>query len=605
MECRLVVFSPFCGIVCINICPAFKTYGEKMKNAIILQDAYKKFTLDQDKIFTPEETVKRFREKIEKLNMDILEQTIRIDNGRLDIPVFFSICGKDARQMTGTNKQMGKGATPAQAEASAVMELAERFSFFSFCNNPDHFITDTYQNMKDRALPFELIAKSVHDDSDDYQASRAVFQNLPLKWTRGYNLTRQEEVFVPFTWFYAINEFNGPSAGNCREEALSQGICEIMERHVSSIISRERINVPAINPESATDPMVVEMLNKYRKAGIKLFLSDFSLNTGIPTVGVLAYDPATFPQKSEIIWTAGTTPDPQKALSRALTEVAQLAGDFNTGSNYVASGLPKFTRLEQADFITSPQHMIDIGSLPNLSNNNIRIEVESCIQAIAGNHMETICINTTHPGLGIPAFYTIIPGAHFRERAHGTSVGMFAAKILTETVSPETAIRELRKFESHLPNRYYLKFYMGTSILATGRPEQALDFFQQALDLNPTRQDIPSIYSYMGICLKDMGKYEPALGVLAQGEKLDPERTDIHNLIGFCNFKLKRHEEAIACFQKVLKLDPGSAIDYANIASNYRDMGNTQKAIRYYAMALELDPSIEFAAENLKKLKGS
>lgn len=182
---------------------------------------------------------------------------------------------------------------------------------------------------------------------------------------------------------------------------------------------------------------------------------------------------------------------------------------------------------------------------------------------------------------------------------------MFAAKILTETVSPETAIRELRKFESHLPNRYYLKFYMGTSILATGKPEQALDFFQQALDRNPTRQDIPSIYSYMGICLKDMEKYEQALDVLATGEKLDPERTDIHNLMGFCNFKLKRHEEAIACFQKVLKLDPGSAIDYANIASNYRDMGNTQKAIRYYAMALELDPSIEFAAENLKKLKGS
>ena len=35
-------------------------------------------------------------------------------------------------------------------------------------------------------------------------------------------------------------------------------------------------------------------------------------------------------------------------VSRALTEVAQLAGDFNSGANYVASGLPKFTTLEEA-----------------------------------------------------------------------------------------------------------------------------------------------------------------------------------------------------------------------------------------------------------------
>ncbi|MCJ7540744.1 MAG: tetratricopeptide repeat protein, partial [Desulfobacterales bacterium] len=67
-------------------------------------------------------------------------------------------------------------------------------------------------------------------------------------------------------------------------------------------------------------------------------------------------------------------------------------------------------------------------------------------------------------------------------------------------------------------------------------------------------------------------------------------------------FKLKEHEEAIECFNKVLQLDPGSAIDYANIASNYRDMGQKEKAIQYYEMSLAMDPSIEFARENLLKL---
>jgi ribosomal protein S12 methylthiotransferase accessory factor len=103
------------------------------------------------------------------------------------------------------------------------------------------------------------------------------------------------------------------------EEALSQGICEIVERHVSSIVSRKKLRVPAINIDSVTDPLVIEVIGKYKKVGVRLYISDFSLDTGIPSIGVLAYDPSTFPDRSEIVWTAGTTPNPQKALNRAMT----------------------------------------------------------------------------------------------------------------------------------------------------------------------------------------------------------------------------------------------------------------------------------------------
>ena len=271
-----------------------------MKFRIKLNDAYKTYTFDQDKILSPENTVRHFKEKLKKAKLDILKQTVRIDNGRLDIPIYFSICGKDAYDIIGTKKQMGKGGTPNQSEASAVMELAERFSFFSFIKNPDNFFTEKFCNIKDKesVIPFDMIAKSVHDESDDLPAARKIFENLPLKWTWAYNLTREKEILVPFDWFFSINEFNGPSAGNCAEEAISQGICEIIERHTSSIISHNRLKVPAIRAESATDPLVIEMIGKYRHAGVKLFVSDFTLDTGIPTVGVLAYDPSTFPELS-------------------------------------------------------------------------------------------------------------------------------------------------------------------------------------------------------------------------------------------------------------------------------------------------------------------
>ncbi len=575
-----------------------------MQYTVILNDAHKRFTADQDKIFPPQETVKRFHDKLTKIDLDILKSTIRIDNGRLNIPVYFSTCGVDAVNVIGTKKQMGKGGTPEQAEASALMELAERFSFFGFAKNPKNFFTDQYINVKDKAIPFARIAQSVHDQSDDLPVSLKIFENLPLKWTWGYNLTRQKEVLIPFDWFFSINEFNGPSAGNCVEEALSQGICEIVERHTSSVVSHNRLKVAAIRPESATDPLVLEMLQKYQKAGINLYLSDFSLDTGIPTVGVMAYDPATFPRLSEIVWTAGTTPDPQKALSRALTEVAQLAGDFNTGASYVASGLPKYSRIEEAEFIINPAKEVDITDLPDLSDDNIKTEVLNCLSALAANDMEVLVINTMHDQLKIPAFYTIIPGAHFRERSLGTSVGMFSAKHIFENNPAPKAIAELEAVQKTLPDKYYVHFYLGAGHLSLNDPQTARSYFRKALTLAPTEQDIPSIYSYLAVALKDMGEYRQALEILKAGEKLDPERTDIYNLMGFCHFKLKEHPAAIKNFKKVIHLDPSSAIDYANIASNYRQMDETEKAIRYYQMALTLDDTIQFAKDNLKELQG-
>jgi len=574
-----------------------------MNNRITLKDAFKSFTLDQDKTLSPKETVKNIRKKLVEINSDILESTERIDNGRLGIPVYFSNCGKDAIALTGTKKQMGKGATPTQAEASAVMELVERFSFFNFANNQENFITAKHSDLKEKAIPFEMIAKSVHDNSDDIEQAKRIFEELPLKWAKAYNLTLNKEILIPFDWFFAINEFNGPSAGNCAEEAILQGICEVVERHVSSIISRGKLNVPAIDPDSATDPMVVEMLGKYKKAGIELYLSDFSTGMGISTVGVMAFDLSTYPDTSEIVWTAGTTPDPQKALSRALTETAQLGGDFNTSSNYIASGLPKFTEIKETDFIRNPSKTISISSLPDLSNNNIKIEIEHCVAALAKKNLEIILINTIHPELEIPAFYTIIPGAHFRERSAGTSVGMFSAKLITEKYHPEKAIGKLKAADKILPGKYYIKFYIGLSLVNMGDIEEALDYFHQALTLKPDEQEIASIYSYMGVCLKDLGRYDEALNMLKEGEKFDGKRTDIYNLMGFCYFKLKKHEMAIKCFEKNIHIDPGSAIDYANIASNYRDMGKKDKAIQYYKTALGIDPTIEFAKENLNNLE--
>jgi len=573
-----------------------------MTYKIELKDAYKGYTEDQDKLITPEKTIEILKKNLKTINYEILSHTERIDNGRIGIPVFFSVCGKDAAALTKTKKQMGKGATEAQAKTSAIMELIERYSFFSFKNNKNNFIFKKYKDINKPKIKFEMILDSVGDDRSDFEISKEIFESIPFRWTKAYNLTKEEELLIPFDWFYAINEFNGASTGNCTEEALIQGVCEIVERHTSAIISSKKIKIQPINPDHLKDVKVSEMLAKYKKAGIKLHISDFTLDTGIPTVGIIAWDPSTFPEKSEIVWTAGTSPSPEKALSRALTETAQLGGDFNTGSNYLASGLPKPLDLKEVAYIINSNESKAINQLPDISDNNMKTELKNLIAALDNKGFNIITVTTEHPLLKTPAFYTIIPGTLFRERAKNSSVVMFCAKHIIENTHPQNALKILIKINDKLPEKYYLKFYIGASYLSLREYKKALDYFKDALNLNPAKQDIASIYSYMGVCLKELEKYKEALEILTKGAEEDNKRTDIYNLMGACCFKLKKYDSAIEYFEKVISINPSTAIDYANIGSCYREKGNIEKAIEYYQITLEIDPSIKFAATNLLKL---
>ncbi len=573
------------------------------KTCITLQDCLKTFTIDQDKAIRPEATLENFYKKIKELDRVILNDVKRIDNGRLDIPVYFSICAEAAQAMTGTKKQMGKGASPIQAEASACMELAERFSFFSFKNDAENFISGDYTTMRLAGYPvldIDFLLKSVHDETSSGDLLEALLKDIPLQWTWARNMTREEDVLIPFSWFFAINEFNGPSAGNTFEEAALQGICEIVERHVCSQVNRMQLRTPVIDKNTVRDPVALDLLEKFRRNGIDLYLNDFTLDTGICTVAALAIDRSTFPEKSEIVYTAGTTPSPEKALIRAVTEIAQLAGDFNSGSNYVASGLPKPLAMEEVTYLTESADLIGIQEMCDLSDNNIKVENERCLAALQNIGMEVFMIDVTHAQLQIPALYTIIPGAHFRERSMLQDVGLFSAKLLVELVhDSELLEQKLQEMENILPKAYYLAFYRGRNAVERGLYDAALGHFDHALKLTPEQEDLPYIFSYKGSCLKEMGRYAEAIEILRQGLAEDEERPDIHNLLGVSLFKLGQYEEAIVHFKRSVALNPASGIDYANLGVNYNRLGQQEEAIHHFTIALTLDPSLDFAKDQL------
>ena len=578
-----------------------------MRNtAITFQDCPKTFTRDQDKARTPEQTIENFYQQIDSFDVKILSEVKRIDNGRLDIPVYFSVCTDEARSLTGTKKQMGKGASPIQSKASACMELAERFSFFAFKADEKNFVRGDYASLKAEGYPLldsSYLLKSVEDIKLTSEHLEQLLEGIPMQWTWATNISREEQVLIPFSWFYAINEFNGPSAGNTVEEAALQGISEIVERHVCSLINQHHIKTPAIDKATIEDPVARELLDKFETQGIELYLNDFSLNTGLCSVGALAIDRSTFPELSEIVYTAGTTPGPDKAIIRAVTEVAQLAGDFNTGANYVASGLPKPLHMEEVSYLTESDDTIGVSDMNDLSDNNMMVELERSIEALRDIGMEIFMIDVTHPRLEIPALYTIIPGAHFRERSRRCDAGLFAAKLLNELVDdPQLFEAKLQEMEHLLPESYYLSFYRGISFYNSGASEEALEYFNQALDQDPEKEDLPYLYSYKGNSLKDLQRYDEAIEVLKRGCLEDDEREDLHNLLGFCYFKKEDFQTAITHFERAVHLNPASAMDYANLGVNHNRLGNREEAIRYFTLALTLDPTLDFAKAQLDEL---
>lgn len=583
-------------------------YHNMQKRIIRLQDCLKSYTTDQDKAIRPEETVARFKERLQHLDIEILKEVKRIDNGRLDIPVFFSLCGADAEALTGTRKQMGKGSSPIQAEASACMELAERFSFFSFKNNEENFLVGDYQQMRAAGYPVldpSRLLQSVHDSDHDADFIEKLLSGIPMQWAWATSLSTGLDTLIPFSWFFAINEFNGPSAGNTYEEAALQGISEVVERHVCALVSHHRIPTPRIDPASVADPVARDLLAKFARNNIELYLNDFSLDTGISTVAAVAIDRQTFPGTSEIVFTAGTTPDPEKAIIRAITEVAQLAGDFNSGSNYIASGLPKPGSMEDLRYVTDSGIRTTVNEMACLADHNIKTEVENCVAALAGRGLEVFMLDVTHPRLQIPAIYTIVPGAHFRERSMIQDAGLFAARLLMDLVADSELLeRKLADMEQLIPDAYYLAFYRGRNLYDQGCHEAALAAFDRALALVPEQEDLPYIYSYKGHCLKDLGAYDAAIEVLHLGLAEDEQRPDIYNMLGVCCYKKQDYQQAIGYFQRAVELNPSSAMDYANLGVNYRKIGNREQAVQFFSLALSLDPAIEFARQQLAEMMG-
>lgn len=576
---------------------------------IFLQDITKDLSSGIDKITSPEHTVQGAYRLFNTLNEPVLQQVERIDKDRLGIPVYISRYTPKAAGLTHTRKQMGKGATPAQAEASAIMELAERYSLFSFHETGECSVMAELSN-EIPAIPCEELLQSLNwhaaqpaafDTNRELSNIRSLLNVVPMRWVKAFRPDKNRFFHVPWSWFWQINEYNGSAAGNCREEAAIQAICEVVERHVCAVISRERLITPLIDPNSIKDSTARELLDKFAANGVHVVLKDFSLNTGIPTIGAIAWDPSTYPHRSEIVYTAGTAPHPTRALIRALTEIAQLAGDFDTDGQYVESGLPKFATHEEADYVLEFNKICCMDELPDISSDNFKVEIENACTSLQRTGIPVYLVDVSHERLGIPAVYAILPGSHFRERAFQIEPAFHMAR-LTATMPPEQAVECLLHMKRLYPDRYFIHFYLGYARERLSEYELAIKHYRDALASNPDLNEVASIHCHIGNALKEIQRFDEAISALNEARALNADLKEVHNLLGYCHYKKREYAAAVEAFEKVIELDPTSATDYANIGVNLAAMGMKAPAAKWLEMALELEPELHWAREKLNNL---
>jgi len=553
-----------------------------------------------DKADFPERTVERVEKVLKNSQLKIYKGLMRINKGRLGIPVYLSLYDLQGTEITGNYKQMGKGADDILSRASALMELVKRFSLFSFVKKlPQKGLLTTFEELGDKAIPWEVFLNSVEDQEDEALKKIAIkiLKKVPFYFVPALEVRTRSIKYLPFHWFWLLYEYNGSAGGNTYPEAAVQAICELIERHVNALSIRINEPMPAIRRESIKGE-AEKLLQCFESLGINLWIRDMTFGMPAPTVAVMAMDPSTYPHHSEIVYAAGTATSPERALIRALTEVAQLAGDFDTEGKYVESGLPKFATLEEAEVVVKYSKEVDLSELPNLYSEDHVEELLTLSSKLHEKGFEVYLIDLEEGKLKIPAVYAIIPGILFRERTVIPYLYQLV-RTLPLYLSPEENLSILEEILKEVENRYYLWAYYGNALKALERYDEALMAYEKALTLNPSEPDTVAIFTHLADTYFKKGEWDKVIEV-CEGAVKYGEAPELYNLLGRAFYKKGEYVEALQAFLRATELNPSSAIDYANAGYCLKALNLLPPAEIFFRKALELNPNLTMAKRGLE-----
>lgn len=384
----------------------------------ITAPAPKRFRSGTHRTVAPAETLARVRLLMPIMGITRVANITGLD--QIGIPVVM-VCRPNARSLAVSQ---GKGLTLDAARASGLMESIEAY-------HAEHI-----------TLPLKLASyeelrytQRVADVARlPRPASSPFHEHLPLLWIEGYDLLQQERVWVPYEMVHMnyttsvrsgagcfIASSNGLAAGNHLLEAISHGVCEVVERDALAhwnVLPGAARSRTRIAPETITDLDARVLLERFTRAGVAVGVWEITSDTGIPAFLCRAVDRADDPlRRLYSVSGSGCHPSRTVALLRALTEAAQsrltmIAGsrDDVTHEEYIRLRDPDLSRQSRAQILGSGP-VRDFAGGPDWEAETFEEDLTWEFEKLRGVGIERIIIvNLTRPDFGLPVVRVVIPG---------------------------------------------------------------------------------------------------------------------------------------------------------------------------------------------------
>ncbi len=338
---------------------------------------------------------------------------------RVGLPVV-TVCRPNARSLA---VYQGKGLDLDAAKASGIMEAMETYH--------GENISAPLRLGSVEGLRSEL--PLVDLDGLPRSALGSFHEQLDLLWIEGSNwLDRHAPLWLPLETVssdytlplapgsgYFAASTNGLAAGNTLLEAVSHGLCEVVERDAVTLwkLAGERARrTSLVAAETIDSEPCREVLERFARAGLQVRVWEVTSDVGVAAFCCLLYG-------DEHDWAdpefgAGCHPAREVALLRALTEAAQARTTFiagardDLGSALYSAGARHRRRaycLQLAASVSGGGRAFS--EAPNLDANRIGDDVDWMLRRLrAVGVVQAIVVDLRRPELDIPVVRVVVPG---------------------------------------------------------------------------------------------------------------------------------------------------------------------------------------------------
>ncbi len=357
----------------------------------------------------PSKTLQRIKPLLPRAGITRLADVTGLD--WLGIPVYQAI-RPNSRNMSVSQ---GKGVTREQAKVSALMESLE---FFHAEEVAQPTVCTTVGEMR-RSINYDpyILLRPRHGFLSD---------DTYVDWVAATNLRTGADTWIPkqLCEFNAcvverlsVKQFlsasNGLASGNTFTEAVIHALCEVIERDAVWRNLETRFDAEhAIKPTSIFPHLARQLMDRFRRAGMQIHISDATGPTRLPCFEVFL-DCPDIPHL--LFYGAGCHQRASIALLRAFTEVAQSRVTHIAGSrddlksrNYSKKGQLLNFR-EGPAWPTEPHR--DFRSIPQLSLGGALSTLQDIVDRVyLMTGMEPMAIDLSKPDFGLPVVYVVAPG---------------------------------------------------------------------------------------------------------------------------------------------------------------------------------------------------